>query len=855
MMNFIVLTHVMGSSVLQTNDWTLRALRIQGISFGKQRYYPLYEISHGDVFSFILHQESIAAIKRAVKTEGYLGVQVYDYFKYYPQGKALDVIITIDRGALYKISKISILVDSSPLLTDLQTEQLASFLEHTYTKKLEGKQYTNEQITQAMKEIQYCLEQRGLTSSHVSLTESRSDEDAQVALTFTINLEKSRAFEFFGHHYFSSKDLMQIVTHFGKDAGMLPAEILAQEVLSEYHKKGFWSATVSTSNEGQKDYFVIQEGPRAKIKELLIKGVDPLKKEWLEKHFLQILKNRWYDADKEKQALDRLRDWYHEQGFWNSVFLQQQHVLLQNNNYALKIVIDEGKQRYIKKAEVVGYPDLTKNSCFARINSESRKKLAFTPSLLEEQKIFLTKEFRSRGYLYARINYILDEEQDGWCIRWKIKPGQQVKFGNTTIKGYTKVSTHTLLKQLAYKSGDVWSKEKLQNTLVRFRSLDLFERIHLQPLYTKDKDEMRDVIITLQEDDPVEVKLRVGYQQVSKSFAFKRVSSYRAGATCLWRNPLNKADALFFDCAFTRFDRFVSGMYKIPFSLGSPCMGTIKGYTKKYTQPVSVGFKKTLYETNQDGFSMGVSSHSRHFDMGCTVGFEWAKTKNVSTELAAAMRFEADLIDKRIPYFVIQPTFFLDFLDDKLNPTKGIFASVALKGMVPFEKSSYSIKLLIEEGVFIPMGVTTFAARARLGHIFRKKFTAIMPPDRFYLGGANSLRGYQTDKCPPLGNFVDEKGATQWVAQGGKSMFNINLELRVPVHKKLMHAVLFQDFGALEEDVHTLMEPKKPLAATGIGLRYRTPMGPLRFDIGWKWHKQFKEETSYAWFLTFGHAF
>ncbi len=840
---------------LQNNEWTLRALRIQGISFEKQKYYPLYEISHGDTFSFDHHQESLASIKRAVKTEGYLAAKVYDYFKYYPDGKALDVIVTIDRGSLFKISQASVIIDPSPLLTQLQTEQLVSFLEDDFMQKLVGKNYTNERVTQTMKGIQLCLEQRGLTSSHVALTESCAEKDARVALTFVINLEKSRSFEFFGNHYFSSNDLMRVVTHFGKDAGMLPAEILAQEVLAEYHKKGFWNADIGTSNEGQKDYFVIQEGPRVKIKEVVLKGVEVFKKEWLEKHFLNTLKSKWYDADKEKQAFKRLIDWYHDQGFWNISILQRKHIPINNDWYTLTVVVDEGKQRFIKRAEVVGYPHLMKHSCFAKINYENRKKLPFSPSLLAEQKAFLIKAIRSEGYLYARIEYTLHEEQEGYRVSWNIVPGQQIKFGDTTIKGYTKVSKNILLKQLAYNQADIWSKEKLQNTLVRFRSLDLFERVHLQTVDAKNKNEMRDVVITLQEDDPFEVKFRLGYQQVSKSFAFKRVSSYRVGATGLWRNPLNRADALFLDCAFTRFDRLVSGIYKIPFSLFAPCMGTVKGYTKKYTQPVSVGSKKTLYQTDQDGFSLGVSSHSKHFDMGCTAGFEWAKTKNISTELAAAMRFEADLIDKRIPYFVVQPTISFDFLNDKFNPTKGMFASVALKGMMPFEKSSYSVKFLAEEGIFIPMGLATFAARARFGHIFRKKFTAIMPPERFYLGGANSLRGYQTDKCPPLGSFVDEKGVTQWVAQGGKSMFNINLELRVPVHKKLMHVVIFQDFGALEEDAHALVEPKKPLSATGLGLRYTTPVGSLRFDIGWKWHKQFPEETSYAWFLTFGQAF
>ena len=86
-------------------------------------------------------------------------------------------------------------------------------------------------------------------------------------------------------------------------------------------------------------------------------------------------------------------------------------------------------------------------------------------------------------------------------------------------------------------------------------------------------------------------------------------------------------------------------------------------------------------------------------------------------------------------------------------------------------------------------------------------------------------------------------------------MMNINFEARVPLGKKRMHGVLFQDFGLLSKDIRTLLETKKLLAATGFGFRYVTPIGPLRFDIGWKWHKIDKDDSSYAWFLTFGHAF
>ena len=521
----------------------------------------------------------------------------------------------------------------------------------------------------------------------------------------------------------------------------------------------------------------------------------------MKKRFLKKIKTKIYDAEKEKEALDQLMHWYREQGFWDARILQCKHIPIKDNFYKLEVVLDEGVQRFVKYVEVVGHPKITRHEIFARINNNKYKKIPFALSLLAQQKIHLAKIFKACGFLHVAIEHVLQEQKNGLHLLWKIVPGEQVHFGNTTIRGYTKVPKDLLRKQLDYIIGDVWNKDKLQNTLIHFRSLDLFERVHIQPLHDTSKNNQRDVLVTVQEDDPFEVKLRMGYQQMSKNFAFKKGSSYRAGIICLWKNPFKKADTFLLDLHFTRFDRLISGAYKIPFFLHLPFMTTFKGYAKKYTQPVSVGSKKTLYETNQEGFSMGFSSHKKNIDTGCTVGFEWVKTKNVSVELAKALRFEADLVDKRIPYFFIQPTLFLDLLDDKLNPNKGMFGLVSLKAIVPFGDSSYIVKFLVEEGLFIPMGPLVFASRVRFGHIFRKNFAAIMPPERFYLGGANSLRGYQTDKCPPLGSFVDEMGTTQWVAHGGKTMVNINLEMRIPLHKRTFYGVLFQDFGALEEDV------------------------------------------------------
>ncbi|MGA9530948.1 MAG: BamA/TamA family outer membrane protein, partial [Candidatus Babeliales bacterium] len=131
-----------------------------------------------------------------------------------------------------------------------------------------------------------------------------------------------------------------------------------------------------------------------------------------------------------------------------------------------------------------------------------------------------------------------------------------------------------------------------------------------------------------------------------------------------------------------------------------------------------------------------------------------------------------------------------------------------------------------------------------------------MPGERFYLGGAHSIRGYEADLAPPLAEVQDVcSGKTYAIPQGGKFMLSCNIEVRIPF-KNNITSVFFHDIGLLSQDSFACNKERPyVLMATGCGLRYETPMGPLRFDIGWRWFCEKKEEASYAWFLTFGQAF
>lgn len=129
-----------------------------------------------------------------------------------------------------------------------------------------------------------------------------------------------------------------------------------------------------------------------------------------------------------------------------------------------------------------------------------------------------------------------------------------------------------------------------------------------------------------------------------------------------------------------------------------------------------------------------------------------------------------------------------------------------------------------------------------------------MPSERFYLGGGYSLRGYEADMAPPLGCLTNFCSETSCAAIGGKTMINVSVELRFDIYKNL-GGVIFTDCGGLAQDCVKASYDENFVGATGFGFRYKTPVGPIRLDIGWKWKKHVCEKQSFAWFLTLGHAF
>ena len=839
--------------------WTFRKIKMHNVYQGKHALLQFYLMGRGDLFDESKHNHSLSKIKEFLEGNGYFACDITSYFEYDYATKEVIVHITIKKGKRFCFGPIDVevIVEEGRLADD---KELGDLVRRKLHHALLSRAFSREVLNNELIALKDYLAKKGFFYSAVKCKQELDQRRFVVNSKWKVTIHQKREIVFFGHRFFSKKELLEKVLAFDQSVWLLPATLLAEEIIRTYKNKGFLNVEVVTQEEKERSFFIIKEGPRAVVKDIEIRSRGLSNQALIKKQFFaKLLKNSYYDARLYDDAIALLTNFYFNQGFHSFVVIGHDFIPTQvENELVLVVTVDEGIQKYIVSAEVEGYPEFSKQWPF-KVNCCGETATVFNSKIIEEQRALLVKYFQSLGYMHPRLKSAIESHGSDISVKWIVDTGEKVCFGKTVVLGSSSFPFSCIERLLCYSEGDLWDQAKVKQTFRAFKDLEIFEVINLSADYS-DAQENKPVLLKLHLDDRYEVRTRAGLelQHVRKYQTFSGLT-YKLGGTALIKNPGNCGDQVRFDCDFARSHREIIGRYRRPWFTRCPFFTTLQAYSIVYDQPAFIGSFNDLYTLIQHGFLLGVQKKSEHIDCGINNGFEWMemRVKDNPASLARAIDFKPQLIDKLVPFFFIEPTMMIEWLDDLLNPTCGGVTLFSLKAMVPLKKKykdTSFFKLLYEQSFFIPIKTVVAAVRFRCGHIFYREFSAIMPSERFYLGGSHSLRGYDIDLAPPLGIFTDDDNEEHLVPRGGRSMVNANLELRIPVMKKI-GAVLFQDLGALSGTMFADFKRQDLLAATGFGVRVFTPLGPLRFDIGWKWRKQIPRERSFAWFLTFGQAF
>jgi outer membrane protein insertion porin family len=179
----------------------------------------------------------------------------------------------------------------------------------------------------------------------------------------------------------------------------------------------------------------------------------------------------------------------------------------------------------------------------------------------------------------------------------------------------------------------------------------------------------------------------------------------------------------------------------------------------------------------------------------------------------------------------IKPAVVFDTRDNPFDPKKGILAGISLKAtsLLLLSQTNF-VKLEGYGSNFQKLSnriVLAFSARGGVAYGYHK--TNELPiEERFFLGGRSTVRGYAQDTLGPKGPDGNPTG--------GNAYLMGNLELRISVGRGF-GIVPFLDSGNVWVEANQI-DPLQLKYTTGIGLRYSTPVGPLRVDYGYKLNRE-----------------
>lgn len=519
-----------------------------------------------------------------------------------------------------------------------------------------------------------------------------------------------------------------------------------------------------------------------------------------------------------KETLDRDERAIQEMGLFTRV-----RASIEQSDGGTKVIIDLVENPYIKTVVFKGNTVLTNAQLLEVLrNKEGR---VFNMNYIRSDANGLREAYAAKGYVVEVEGYEMPDNQDG-VLEITV---QELKIGEIRVSGNRKTKNKVLTREIRTQPNDLYHVPSLQRDLTRLYNTDYFETIDLDEnpvapgvvdltLIVKEKPtgrinlgfaiDSRQRLIGLMELHETNFRgvgqtIGVNFQSVGGAeggsieltFVEPWLDKKRTSlSVSLYNKLLYRFTSNFFGGSVDqnleqRYDERRKG---ITLNLGRPLTDTINAAIGLRAEDVSTNRVATTNQTGfirQDGSIISIplrgSLNTRDFDLDPAVGQYYT--------------------------IAIEPGV------SNIRSVDPQFANIVKTGQSNFLRASVDLRYYLS-----PQGRRIKPDDRRHVFAFRLFYGTVSGSvpffEQFFVGGAESLRGYQEDRF--------------W----GKNSLIFSAEYRVPVAKAFT-AVLFADIGDAWGGYPTVNQFSqhngfKPSIGFGIGVRVRTPLGPLRIDYG-----------------------
>jgi outer membrane protein assembly complex protein YaeT len=596
-----------------------------------------------------------------------------------------------------------------------------------------------------------------------------------------------------------------------------------------------------------------KEEAKVKVSSLSLEGVHAVEEAQL-RAALQTKAGSWipfskkpaFDTEEFQRDLQRLRQFYTERGYPDARVTNVDVAFDEKKEHVrLTVTVREGEPTKVESMRFEGFEVLPERR---RQGLERRLGLA-SGDVRDRRRVDAARTtalnvLQEFGYPYAKVTVdeMPGENAHGVAIVVRATPGQAATFGPIEVSGNASVGEDVILRQLAFKPGDRYSAGRVRASQSKLSSLDLFRFAYVEPRGINGEGGVQapavPMRITVAEDKHRQLSGAVGYGTEEKA----RVRGE-------WRhvNFLGGARTLGLESKWSSLDRGVRLNFGEPWFFTRHLSFSAQAQTWDEREPV---YRVTTY--------------------GGRAGISWRRERrNPVTRRGTTTSVSATFIDEFTDYRVsdealADPEIRNSLISLGLDPETGAGSGtlVSLRMQADHDTTSsrldpqrgFALSGAVEQaGKFLPGAFTytefsgevrayfstrrpTATSGGRRGIVFAGRLrgaTLDAPPPvdvsvpffkRYFLGGSTSVRGWGRYEVSPLTEFGQPIGGLSVVESSG--------EVRVPFGTKLS-AVAFVDAGSVGRNPWHL-DPGGFRVAVGPGVRYDTPIGPVRLDLGYQ---------------------